>query len=110
VVDGDDRFAAGKSSRLHPLHANQQGTDEAGASGYRKSVDGFERDARLFQRTIDDIVQHAEVCPRSQLRYDAAVKFVNVLGEDDVAEQIVVAAQHGSRRFVAGSFNRKQER
>src|SRR5690606_35625775 len=69
-----------------------------------------QRDPRLTQCAVHDVVDHLQVCTRRDLGNDAPVYAMRVLREDDVPEHVTLTAQHGGGRFVAGRFDAEDER
>src|SRR5690606_22135177 len=73
-------------------------------------VDVAQCDAGFTQRAVHDVVDDLQVCARCDLRDHTPVDPMCVLRENDMAEHVTLAAQHGSGRFVAGRFDAEEER
>jgi hypothetical protein len=101
VVHPHHRLPQRPGRGLPPRHPHQESADEAGPGGDADQVDPLQPDPGLLQGAAHHVVHRAQVGARGQLRHHAAVEEVDVLGEDDVAEQLPLAAQDGGGGLVA---------
>src|SRR5690606_4731954 len=108
--DGDQGPAEGVRHPLGPRESDQERADQPGPCRDADDFHILEGDARLGERAVDDIVDHAEVRPAGELGDDASVELVNVLGEDDMAEDLPFATEHRGRRLVAGGLDPEDDR
>ena len=106
MVDGDQRLVEGEGQSLGIADAHQQGSRKAGALRDCDSVDGVVSMLGLGQRLAHDRHDGAQMLPRRQFRYDAAIGLVSRdLRRDDVRDQLLARAHHSRCGFVAGTFD-----
>ena len=110
VIDGDQRLFQRPGQRLGKADAGQQRARQSGAVGDGNGVHVRIGQARFGQRGAGHRHQVAQMFAAGQLRHHAAIGGVGGdLRSDHARHQLLAAAHHGCRRFVAGALNSKNQ-
>lgn len=106
VVDGDDGARVGEGDGLGEGHADEKGTDEAGAFGDGDGGEIGVSGAGARHGVRDDGDDGAEVFARGEFGDDTAVLGVGIeLRGDDGGKHARAVCEDGGGGFVAGAFD-----
>lgn len=103
MIDFNHRKLPGDGESFGERGAYQQGTQQPGTAGERDCVYFLRGDVRFLQRLVHDRYDVLLMRPGSQFRDDSAIRFVDFLAGDDIAQHDAVF-ENGSRSVVAGRF------
>ncbi len=110
VVDAEQRHAQANGEHLGRADADQQGADQARRMMHGDAADLIQTHAGLAQRFVDDRQQSLQMCPRRDLRHDAAEARVQIgLRRDDVGQDRRLVGEDGRGGFVAGGFDAEEK-
>jgi hypothetical protein len=108
MVDGQKRLSSAQSKSLRRGHSDKQCSGETRPGRCREGINLAGGNSRLRKGVVDEARKDGQVVPRSHLGNDASVfRMDGCLGGDTMREHLAVPAQNGSRRFVAGRLDRK---
>jgi hypothetical protein len=105
MMNGNERFAAGKSDGLGRLDTDQKGADQPGTLSDGQGVGVGERGSGVAQARLYHGDEPLDVSPRSQFWHHTAKLRVNAHLRCDMARKHTAAILNkGNRGFVAGGF------
>lgn len=109
VVDAIQGLFRRPSQRLGTGNAYSQASSQSRTSRDRYGIHLGQVHIRILQGLGDDRHKGLSVCPRGDLRYDAAVAGVLVHGGCDHVGQQSVALDQGGSGLVAGGFDAQHQ-